>query len=339
MSRVLVFAVPICLVALTAPVRAQPAGEGKKYAKEFYFDFKGKPLPDELILFGHEIESFARQEPQGLRITLPKNREKLAPVGVKTTFPVRGDFEITFTVEILEVERPDKTSFGVGASVYVNKMDDKSEGATLGRLLRPGNREVIAWDRSPGKKTKFEGGDTPCSDKVLRLRLKRTGPTWLYQWAPGIDGGEFNTIDDPNPDFGTDELAQVVLRCSSGAQPRAVDVRFIAVRIRSGAVTEPDAAVVEPPAKLVPGGAAAPTQGSRPWLLAALVTGLALVFLMVLGLAVWILLRKRGAAEPDAAAISFACPTCERTLKTRADMVGKKVKCKACGAVALVPAS
>jgi hypothetical protein len=282
------------------PIVAAPAQDGEtvKYRHFFDHDFR-KPLPDELTLFGHEIDSFAKQEPQGLRITLPKNREKTAPVGVKTTFAVRGDFEITFTVEILQAETPDKGSFGVGAMVYVNKTDDKTEGATLGRVLLPGGHEMIRWDRSPGKKDKFEGGTAPCTDKIVRLRLKRTGPKWFYQWAPGIESGEFNTLDDPNPNFGTDELAQVVLRCGSGGQRRAADVRFIALRIRSDGVSQ--AANIPPK---TPHDQAAPQNpdtstktASRGWLMAATLIGGTLMLVFALVIVAWLVLRQRGAAE------------------------------------------
>ncbi len=272
--------------------------EPVKYRHIFAHDFRGKPLPAELILFGHEIDSFAKQEPQGLRIALPMNREKLLPVGVKTTFAVRGDFEITFTVEILKAETPERGSFGVGAMVYVNKMDDKTEGATLGRVLRSGGEELIVWDRAPGKKTKFEGGFTPCTDKIVRLRLKRTGPKWFYQWAPGIGGAEFNTIDDPNPDFGTDELAQVVLRCNSGGQRRAVEVRFIDLLIRSdgGAQAEKPPVPVTadtPAAKATIEAKTAP----RGWLMAAGLIGGTLIVIFALVITAWLVLRQRGTAD------------------------------------------
>jgi hypothetical protein len=294
------FSAALLLMAL-GPIVAAPAqdGESVKYRHIFEHDFRGKPLPAELTLFGHEVETYAKSEPQGLRITLPKNREKLLPVGVKTTYAVRADFEIIFTVEILKAETPDKGSFGVGAMVYVNKTDDKTEGATLGRVLRPGGKEMIVWDRWPGKKAKFEGGDTDCTEKIVRLRLKRTGPKWFYQWASGTDGQEFNSLDDPNPDFGADELGQVVLRCSSGGQHRAVDVRFIALRIRSDGVSQAANAAEKTPADkpAPPVTEATGKTPSRGWLVAGGLIGAALIVMFALVIAAWFVLRQRRAAE------------------------------------------
>jgi hypothetical protein len=282
------------------------AGE-PKYAHEFYHDFRGKALPAELEMFGKGIEEFARSEPAGFRITLPKERDTYGPVGVKTTFAVRGDFEITVAVEILKVETP-KSNFGVGATMYVNKADAPTEGSTIGRLMRPGDRETVVWDRSPGVKYKFDGSDVPCDAKVVRLRLKRTGTSWMHQWAPGLLGEEFVNLHPPF-EFGADDLKQVTLRCATGGQPCSADVRFLELRVRSGgrsahvpAVAPENPVKTDAPPKTEAPATSVKTGMPGGWLLAVLALGMVLTVVLVVVAAVWLVLRQRQGGAGEAAA-------------------------------------
>ena len=139
------------LLMLSAGCAAQPANEEKKYPKEVYHDFRGKPLPDELSLTPLGSEQFVNSEPEGLRITLPKDRKDLGQVTIGMRTGIQGDFEITATLEILNADRP-KDGFGVGAFLFINKVDPEAEGATLGRITKPNGNEVIFWDQGFGKK-------------------------------------------------------------------------------------------------------------------------------------------------------------------------------------------
>src|SRR5262245_24278249 len=93
------------LAFVTATSAQQPAEE-KKYPHDVQFDFRGKPLPRELILTPNGSDRFVKSEPEGLRITLPKDRRDLSPVAVATRTGIQGDFEITATLEILHAEQP-----------------------------------------------------------------------------------------------------------------------------------------------------------------------------------------------------------------------------------------
>jgi hypothetical protein len=277
---------PIILVALSsgAAAFAQPVAEPKKYPNEARFDFRGKPLPDELILTPTGADRFVQSEPDGLRITLPKKRGNFSPVAVATRTAVTGDFEITATLEILAAEQP-KDGFGVGTTMFINKADSPKEGATIGRLLRPSGKDVVLWDMGFGKKGKdlqFDMDTRPSTDKIFRLRLKRTGAELSYLFGKGIDGDQFEI--PPSKTFGTSDLQQVLVRVTSGGQPYAVDARLIELRIRSGATPAP-VAVVEPPA--------APVQSSRDWLLAALCVLLALALAVVISFGLLLFRIKR----------------------------------------------
>src|SRR5262249_28287691 len=149
---------------------------------EVHFDFRGKPLPPELILTPAGSERFVKSEPEGLRITLPKDRSDLSPVAVGTRSGIKGDFEITATLEILQANRP-RDRFGGGATLFINKVDPAVEGAGIGRLLRASGEEVVYWDRSTGRKAEelqFDADFRAWPDRELRLRLKRTGAQLSY---------------------------------------------------------------------------------------------------------------------------------------------------------------
>src|SRR5262249_20761419 len=122
------------------------AGAQEKKASEFYHDFRGRDVPAELRVFGDPNHQLIRAEPEGLRITLPKDREPRLAVGLRTSFGIQGDFEVTVTYEILHAEEP-PSGYGVGAGMFVQR-EDTSEGATLSRLRRARGKDIVFADRS-----------------------------------------------------------------------------------------------------------------------------------------------------------------------------------------------
>jgi predicted RNA-binding Zn-ribbon protein involved in translation (DUF1610 family) len=79
----------------------------------------------------------------------------------------------------------------------------------------------------------------------------------------------------------------------------------------------------------------------RPWLIAALIIGVAIMFFFALSLLLFLLLRRRGsthrvpAVESRPASrsthIVFACPECGKSLKAKVELARKKVRCVHCG--------
>lgn len=164
---------------------------------------------------------------------------------------------------------------------------------------------------------------SPCAENLLRLRLRRTGTTLHYSWAPGAAGDSFVEVHEQ--EFGDDDIANVRLFAMNGQQPCQVDVRLIDVRIRSGQA-----------AGLVPA-----TQATEliTWLPALL---LGAVTVVLLALAGWLYLRQRrravaalspaprsiNQAEVPVASVSVAiqCSGCGKNLKVKSELAGKKVK-------------
>lgn len=299
--------------------------------KDFHRDFRKAEAPRGLILLNPKEEKYARFEPEGLRLTLPKERNDPAPIaGVKTTFSLSGDFEVTGSFEILEAEEP-AGGFGVGVSLFVQKAPPSPEGAGIYRLVKPGGKQVIYWDRSIGKqgeKMRFEGNTSPCEANVGRMRLKRVGSILHYQWAEGLEGEEFHEVK--KVDFGPDDITGLSMRGLTGKQPYALDARFFDLRIRSG---NPIAAAPAPAPAPVENAAPGPER-ERSWRWLAILAGLVVAVAVGVGAA----RRMRGqAATPVAAADSreVRCPTCEKRLKVPAQAVGKTIKCPGCAAAFL----
>jgi predicted RNA-binding Zn-ribbon protein involved in translation (DUF1610 family) len=298
---------------------------------DFYHDFRGRPLPPELPLFQVEDNTFVRSDPAGLRITLPRTyRHPPNGVGCRASFTIRGDVDVTATVELLDVEAPPK---GVGAGVGLS-VETASAGVQLRRQVgMKGKHALLANRYQPvpdNRNLDWKQRSTPCPDSLVRLRLKRTGTTAYYLWAPGAAGDAFKELHQF--ELGNDDIEHVRLFAFNNQHPCAVDVRLIDLRIRSGNPSVGAAA-------LTPPGAA-----SRLWL--AVVVGIALA--VGLGLAVWHGSRSRtrhratpapAAVDALAAAVAlmFACPECGTSLKARPELAGKRIKCRQCGKAIRVP--
>src|SRR5262245_5238604 len=315
----------IVLVAgLASPVWTQ---DGPKWRDEFYHDFRGKPLPDGLTLFQVKNEQFIKTEPEGLRVTIPNDFiHPFGGIGVRTTFGIQGDFEIAATVEILEAEEPPPGGYGVGAILRLYKAEPSPDFVNLARLHRAGDKQVIMWEQSIGpldEKRKITAGPSQCTDKLIRLRIKREGTTLHFSWAPGLAGDDFRKLRQF--EFGGDDLRYAALVGVTGRQKCNLDARFLDLRIRSGGMVAAAAPVA---AKAAPSSSEA--ERNYWWLLTVAVV----VVLLGSGLALARLLRRRGrgtSAPAAVGAIAVQCPSCQKRLKVPATMTGKKVKCPACG--------
>src|SRR5262245_5438591 len=98
-----------------------------------------------LRLVGPEANRLAKRDAGGLRVTLP-GRKAQGSVGVATGFPVRGDFEVTASFDLLRVEKP-TAGFGAGVSLYALADSDAKDAVSLARLVLKDGKEVFVADR------------------------------------------------------------------------------------------------------------------------------------------------------------------------------------------------
>jgi hypothetical protein len=183
-------------------------------------------------------------------------------------------------------------------------------------------------------------GAVRATAKAGRLRLKRTGTTLYFLWAPQNAGENFEEVH--RCEFGTGDInfVWVELNSNAGRRSGALDVRLLDLKVRS---TTPAGAPLS-----VPEDGRAPR--SKVWLLAG--GGLFLAILLALVMALVVRRRPRGKERagsprpekgdsPEAAAPSLAirCAGCEKTLKVKRDLAGKRVRCPHCGRASLVRAA
>jgi Protein of unknown function (DUF1583) len=355
------------LIALTLGmflclVGASGGGDGKNDApEEFYQLFEGsEELSPELRLFGIEPEKHVKLEPAGLRITLGTGYQGQRPyMGFATGFGLKGDFEITASFEIPHEERafenPEKFS-GLCVEVIPQRpaerdveqwMKPSQDKASLFRHLGPRKNTMFfaytpSWDPIAGRDevTPKSKNLRPTQAKAGRLRLARTGAelTFLASEGPNDD---FTQIHKET--FGQNDVNHVRIVATTSGVTAALTVRVKDLRVRAQSFNKVQ-----------------PTIQEKAWW-KPLVPVVILVIVLAFGLLLWVGLRRmrksRASPAPDvqpstaavtaapppaatdevAAFLSFACTGCGKKLKTRADLAGKKVKCKHCGNVTQVP--
>jgi hypothetical protein len=213
-------------LVLAVLIGIAPDSPAQGPATEAYYDFRGRPIPPDLT-FGDPGGQFIRSEPDGLRITLPKDKARQARVGLSLPMAIRGDFEVTTTFEILRAEAPPPEFGGYGVGILLRVNPDVG----IGRYVQGGGRQVLVWDRwtagDGGRKLQTEAVPSPA--KISRIRLQRTGNTLHYLWSAEPTGDRFEEIHQSEY---PDEVKVVRLIAETGKQACELDVRLRDLRVR-----------------------------------------------------------------------------------------------------------
>jgi Protein of unknown function (DUF1583) len=310
--------------------------------REFYQDFRGgRALHAALKLVGPDASMVAKREDLGLRITLAPTRAVNQPVEVKTMFTVSGDFEVTGTYELLAADQPTQ-GYGVGVSLNIATDEERTKFAKVARAMRVKDGSVYVtefWNHdSKAYKTSF----VPTEVKSGQLRLVRKGSLIRYLVADG-PGNEFREIRQQQ--FGDDDIAHVRFVVADSGSPNAVDARLVDLKIRAsklmpGPITDP-----------LPPALQERKAGSSVWMTLAIAFATFMLIALLVSALLFASRRRRTAAVPvstplkeqqdllatPSASLSFPCCGCGKSLKARADLAGKKVKCRDCGKTTLVP--
>jgi hypothetical protein len=171
---------------------------------------------------------YCRFEAEGLHITVPKGIiHGEGGVGVRALVGLRGDFEVTATIELLNVDRPPS---GTGAGVGLYLPTTGASATFIGRLLGPRGRQFILCSIQNG--TQWKQHWTDCSASLLRLRMQRIGTMIIYSFAPGMTGGDFHELHRAELNAADIRLSRFT--AVNNKTPCAVDVRLIDLRLRAG---------------------------------------------------------------------------------------------------------
>jgi RNA polymerase sigma factor (sigma-70 family) len=316
-------------------------------ADDFYYDFRGgKPLPPTFTLFGDDAVTVIQPEEEGLRVTLPVNRQRTDKAGVKLTSRLASDFEVTAGFEILQAERPTE-GVGVGFSLFLDTEPSVREGLGLERLHHVQQGDVLSsFHMTPSKNGKrdFHKKWHPSVMRSGRLRIIRNAEQTTF-WAAEGDAGEFERL--PLDQRFAAATTTVWLAAYPGAAHNLVDLRIKDLRIRNltaeGRLGPSRGATVPAmPSNATDAETPAPRH-SRLWLR----SGTVLLLLFALLSAAWLWVRhgrrtrndSEGSSSPATAKapLIVTCSNCGNSLRTRAELAGKKVKCPQCGLAVLVP--
>jgi len=338
------------LLFLGPDVEKRPQGEQRT------FDFR-KPLAElqPMTLFGPDANNLAKTDATGLRFTLPPERQDPnQDVGMRLPMRIRGDFEIDVGFELLAVGAPIPEA---GAGLEMRTLFDSPSSLTAAVTRRrkrssPNDPPAHQFDHV------FNNGETFGAARIDyttegkenldvqnfraletkgRLKLLRTGSQLQYWVRDG--SSDYHRIRAK--EIGSHDVQAILLVCSSGRRPVAVDVRFTDLVIEAKQLLAGAPARTE----LV---STVPAKSWKPPIL-LLLLGLFLAGgLMFGGFLMLFLQQKREralapvAAEESnpkvaAAPISVQCPGCGKKLKARPDLAGKKIKCPQCGKGILIP--
>jgi hypothetical protein len=305
-----------------------------------------------LRLDGSDAPAIAKTDAQGLRFLVPAGRDDNGEVGVASSMRLRGDFEITMQYELLALPDP-PPELGAGVALQIQLDTPDLFKVHLNRNRNPNGPVYGANYLFTDKDGKgiFKGISVYHAnehEKQGSLRLVRKGKRLSYQIAEGT--APFMTIE--SKDIGTADVILARALCNTGWKSDvSVDIRFIRLELRADQMPNKAAPLPAPPVGAPDAPAAAtPEAASKSWLVAFLIVGVALVMLLAIAAGLWLFLRSRRLEEPvrgrrqkpDTVNVSpwavFPCPDCDRKIKVKAALAGKKVKCPKCGQAVLVPA-
>lgn len=325
------------LIVLSAILANTAAGQEPQMAERVEIQFRdGIAKHPTLRFIGADVEPMAVVQPQGLRFNVPAGRASAGDVGIEAQQRLHGDFEITLAYELVALPKP-APKLGAGAVLQIVLDGPGAPTARMDRLHRAtddvfGANCILNGD--------FQGlAVQPADDKLTngQLRMVRTGAVLTYLVQEGSGG--FNEIAAKQ--IGQGDVIAVQALCATGWQPVALGVRFPRLEMRSGkagGAIDIGQAPAEPIDPQTPAGG-----GWAPFI----VLGLCTTFSLAAIAGILIFLWKRGiiavagtnvptrpAHQPAIdvpTRISFPCSGCGKTIRAKAELQGKKVKCPHCG--------
>jgi hypothetical protein len=286
MRGIAIYLLPVFL-AQAAPAQNPPAELPTAFSHDFRKSAPDDSLPRDLRFLRVDKPGLLQFQEGGLLIKVPKTHSlpKGKGLGLETDFGLSGDFEITVAFDNFQAELPASGS-GVGFGIYLRAVDDAQ--ALFSRLVQPNNTQVLKMNWFNKNVTQT----SPCTDTAGKIRLKRTGTSLDFQWAPGTKSDDFASVFQC--DFGNGNVLFVQLNTTNGGVPcdqevRVLDLRFRGQRFsRAGGNTGPIATAGAQPVQ-------PPSADPKSGLAWALLVGLLVT--VAFGVGLWLIVRRRRAKE------------------------------------------
>jgi hypothetical protein len=300
-------------------------------------DLRGQKLSEPLFQFtfsgpGQKIS----EEAEGLRITLPAKVTSQPRIGVVSGFAVSGDCEITTSFELLREEHP-KKGWGGGASLLVGIDNTSYEKILLACMDRPGGHcykcQKMFWKAG---KEQYTTRIVKATARSGKLRLVRRGSIFTFLVAER-DNASFRELY--RYETGKEDIAFIQAGAENISSDTPVEVRLGDLEIKAANPIEK--------AWLDPKATASTAEGpprykDRPWLKGAALVGLVIALALLAALRLGPSPRPTSQAQPETTGakdlpITFSCQGCRTSLRAKAELAGKRVKCPKCGTPVQVP--
>lgn len=219
------------IVRCSVPVLLLSASHASELQDEYRCDFRRQNFDNaSLAPLSPGTIRLMRPGSDGLEMSLPAGR-MLPTVGISPVVRVRGDFEITASFEIRNQRSP-QAGYGCGPTMYITTHSKAETSAMLGRLSRPGRKEVFSTNISStvdGSRQQQVGlFDTPT--RRGKLRLVRVGADLQFLVADS-EHGPFRQLREA--EFTQDDIELVRLAAQQSDAATPVDVVWHEVVIRA----------------------------------------------------------------------------------------------------------
>lgn len=226
-----------------------PAQEpGKEEAWKYHEPFQGTPRQEKDFELLGDAEQFLKYEDEGMRIALPAGKSR-GPIGVVTTFGVKGDFDVSVRYEVFQEPEPANAgSINTGTRVSLTLKLDQVHEASIRRKVTPeAPVHILAWrfiKPDGAAKPLNKGANFPVKQKSGRLRMVRNGTELSYYLSDGQET-EFKLLT--TFPFVADDIKAIHIFGHTSSPKAALEVRFTDLHIEAKAVAPKAAATIVRP--------------------------------------------------------------------------------------------
>jgi len=205
---------------------------------DYHHSFRKQAVLDKKFeLFGLISPQAVKTEPEGLRITLPAEKN-IGPNGVCADFLIKGDFEITVGYELVAPTPPGRSGF----ELYIMTDTTTMEAIAFERILRNGGNDAYHCTRMTtidgARRNIYGGGEAPGRGKAGQMRMIRVGSRAALS-VKDENGDDFRVVH--RVEIGEEPLKLVRFAALPYGTGTPVDVRLIDVRVRGA-----DADAIQP---------------------------------------------------------------------------------------------
>ncbi len=234
------FLVGMALLLAGTSLALQDAGRKEEPAPAkmpviFRQDFRGQKIDEKFLKFTpDDAQNQVKEEPQGLRISLPGENLKRQPTGVQTKVRIQGDFDIVLSYELLQADKPTKGN-SIGVALYLTTDTATKDAIQLGRFNRKDGSVYTCSKMTTDKEGNrpFTSKSFPTKARAGKLRIVRQGTVATFLVADD-DGDGFRELYQC--ELGREDVLRVRAAADAGNEDSPpLEARLLELEIRRAA--------------------------------------------------------------------------------------------------------